>query len=670
MSHRPIRKLLVANRGEIACRIFRTARHLGISTVAVYSDADARALHVREADEAIYIGPAIAAASYLNIAAIIAACQKSGADAVHPGYGFLSERAAFAKALATAGICFVGPNPAAIAAMGDKIASKQIARRAGISTVPGYLGVIDDAAHAIHIAEEIGYPVMLKASAGGGGKGMRLAHRREDVEDGFARARSEAAAAFGDNRVFIEKFIENPRHIEIQVLGDKHGNLIHLGERECSVQRRNQKILEEAPSMLVDPMMRAAMGAQAIALARAVDYDSAGTVEFIVGQDKSFYFLEMNTRLQVEHPVTEFVTGIDLVEQMLHIATGAPLALRQQDIKLQGWAIESRIYAEDPAHGFSPSTGRLDRFRPPPAPITGADLRIDCGVGPGDEISVHYDPMIAKLVTFAPTRDQAIAAQINALDSFEIEGVTTNLGFCAALMRHPRWHDGALTTGLIDEIYPQGFANASVPTALRAWLIALAASLDAEHEWAARRRAGDDAATFTTCRDVRFDQEHVVVEISIDRQGRTALYWPGMELQLEHLSTAGSRLWRGQINGEPCVAMVRNASGGFYHLCLQGLSATLRVLTPEAARLLAALPPIPDRLGPCIVRACLPGAIQTINVMPGDAVVADDTVMVIEAMKLESQISTEIGGIVEAVLVTPGQLVTVGTPLLRIHPAS
>src|SRR5689334_6091941 len=433
-------KLLIANRGEIACRIIKTARRLGIKTVAVCSDADRDALHVDMADEAVPIGPAQAAQSYLDIDKIVAAAKATGAEAVHPGYGFLSENAAFARALQEAGIAFVGPNVKAIEAMGDKIESKKLAAKAKVSTVPGHLGVIQDAKEAVKIAEQIGYPVMIKASAGGGGKGMRIAYSRKEVEEGFVSSKSEAKSSFGDDRVFIEKYVEEPRHIEIQVLGDKHGNVIHLGERECSIQRRNQKVVEEAPSPLLDPDTRKRMGEQAVALAKAVGYDSAGTVEFVAGQDRSFYFLEMNTRLQVEHPVTELVTGIDLVEQMIRIAAGEKLSLKQSDVRLSGWAVESRIYAEDPYRNFLPSTGRLTRYRPPAEQAAGGiTVRNDTGVGEGGEISLYYDPMIAKLVTHAKTREQAIDAQADALDAFVIDGIRHNIPFLSALMAHPRW---------------------------------------------------------------------------------------------------------------------------------------------------------------------------------------------------------------------------------------
>src|ERR1700728_504720 len=446
------KRILIANRGEIACRIIKTARRMGIATVAVYSEAERDALHVEMADDAVLIGPPPAAQSYLVVDRIVAACRESGAEAVHPGYGFLSEREAFAEALAKAGIVFIGHNPVAIGAMGDKIESKKAAARAKVSTVPGHLGIITDEKEAVRIADDIGYPVMIKASAGGGGKGMRIAHSSGEVAEGFARARSEAKSSFGDDRVFIEKFITDPRHIEIQVLGDKHGNVIYLGERECSIQRRNQKVLEEAPSPLLDEATRKKMGEQAVALAKAVGYDSAGTVEFVAGQDKSFFFLEMNTRLQVEHPVTELVTGIDLVEQMIRVAAGEKLALAQKDVTLTGWAVESRVYAEDPFRNFLPSIGRLVKYRPPlESRVDGITVRNDTGVQEGGEISIYYDPMIAKLVTHAPSRAAAIEAQANALDSFYIDGIRHNIPFLSALMSHPRWREGRLSTGFIAE---------------------------------------------------------------------------------------------------------------------------------------------------------------------------------------------------------------------------
>src|ERR1700716_2503665 len=453
------KRILIANRGEIACRIIKTARRMGIETVAVYSEADRDALHVEMADDAVLIGPPAAAESYLKMDGIIEACRNSGAEAVHPGYGFLSEREAFPRALTKAGIVSSGPTPHAIAAMGDKIESKKAAAAAKVSTVPGHLGVIEDDKQAVKIADQIGYPVMIKASAGGGGKGMRIAHSASEVAEGFARSKSEAKSSFGDDRMFIEKFIVNPRHIEIQVLGDKHGNVIYLGERECSIQRRNQKVIEESPSPLLDAATRERLGLQWVALARAVNYDSAGTVEFVAGQDKSFYFLEMNTRLQVEHPVTELVTGIDLVEQMLRVAAGEKLSLAQKDVSLSGWAVETRVYAEDPFRNFLPSIGRLVKYRPPIESSTGGiTVRNDTGVQEGGEISIYYDPMIAKLVTHAPSRAAAIEAQATALDSFYIDGIRHNIPFLSALMHHPRCREGHLSTGFIAEEFPKGFA--------------------------------------------------------------------------------------------------------------------------------------------------------------------------------------------------------------------
>src|SRR5882757_6418096 len=452
------KRILIANRGEIACRVIKTARRMGIEAVAVYSEADRDALHVEMADDAVLIGPPAAAESYLSMEKIIEACRKTGAQAVHPGYGFLSEREAFPRALEAAGIVFIGPNPGAIAAMGDKIESKKAAAKAKVSTVPGHLGVIEDEKHAVKIADEIGYPVMIKASASGGGKGMRIAHSTSEVVEGVNLAKAEAKSSFGDDRVFIEKFIVDPRHIEIQVLGDKHGNVIYLGERECSIQRRNQKVIEESPSPLLDAATRERMGSQAVALAKAVGYDSAGTVEFVAGQDKSFFFLEMNTRLQVEHPVTELVTGIDLVEQMIRVAAGEPLAIEQGDVKLTGSAVESRIYAEDPYRNFLPSTGRLVKYRPPAEGVAdGVTVRNDTGVFEGGEISIYYDPMIAKLVTHADTRAKAIAAQARALDAFYIDGIRHNIPFLSALMQHQRWQEGRLSTGFIAEEFPDGF---------------------------------------------------------------------------------------------------------------------------------------------------------------------------------------------------------------------
>src|SRR5215470_9601378 len=474
----PFDKILIANRGEIACRVIRTCRRLGIKTVAVYSEADADALHVRMADEKVFIGPPPSTQSYLLVDKIVEACRKTGAQAVHPGYGFLSEKQEFQKALAEAGIVFIGPDAFAIHAMGDKIESKKLAQKARVSSVPGYLGVIKDADEAVKIAKEIGYPVMIKASAGGGGKGMRIARSDQETRDGFRSATNEARSSFADDRVFIEKFIEDPRHIEIQILADRHGNVVYLGERECSIQRRHQKVIEEAPSAFLDDKTRAAMGRQAVALAAAVGYESAGTVEFIVDAKKHFYFLEMNTRLQVEHPVTELVTGLDLVAQMIRIAAGEKLALKQKDVRTKGWAIEARVYAEDPERGFLPSTGRLVRYREPSA---GSSVRIDSGVYEGADISMFYDPMIAKLIGYGADRREATAALTDALDGLQIRGVAHNTRFLSALLQHPRFAAGRLSTGFIAEEFPDGFhAGAADPAALRL-LGAVAAAMHHQH---------------------------------------------------------------------------------------------------------------------------------------------------------------------------------------------
>src|SRR5882724_5718181 len=566
------KRILIANRGEIACRVIRTAKRMGIATVAVYSDADEDALHVAMADQAVRIGPPPAVQSYLSIEAIVAACRQTGAEAVHPGYGFLSERAEFALALEAAGIVFIGPNPQAIAAMGDKIAAKQAAAQAGVSTVPGHLGVIEDDAHATRIADEIGYPVMIKASAGGGGKGMRIAHSRAEVAEGFARARSEAKSSFGDERVFIEKFIVDPRHIEIQVLGDKYGHVIHLGERECSTQRRNQKVVEETPSPLLDAATRERMGAQAVALAKAVGYDSAGTVEFVAGQDKRFYFLEMNTRLQVEHPVTELVTGIDLVEQMIRIAAGEQLKLKQSDVKFSGWAIETRVCAEDPYRNFLPSIGRLTRYRPPAAASAeGITVRNDTGVSEGSEISVYYDPLIAKLLTHAPTRDAAIAAQADALDAFTIDGIRHNVPFLAAVMQHKRWRAGKLSTAFIAEEYPKGFHPVAPEGETLHIIAAVAAAIDHVLGERKRRISGQcpgQTVMRESARVVRLGEREV--ELAIVREDEAHLVHFAAEKKGQNKGhrlvsswKPGDPLWSGSYDGRAIAVQVRPALNGF-----------------------------------------------------------------------------------------------------------
>jgi propionyl-CoA carboxylase alpha chain len=642
-------KILIANRGEIACRVIKSARKMGIRTVAVYSEADADAMHVQMADEAVAIGPAPAAESYLVIEKIIAACRQTGAEAVHPGYGFLSEREAFALALREAGITFIGPNPHAIAAMGDKIESKKAAAAAGVSTVPGYLGTIETPEEAMKIAEEIGYPVMLKASAGGGGKGMRIAWNADEVKEGFERSRSEAKSSFGDDRMFVEKFIVNPRHIEIQVLGDKHGHVIHLGERECSVQRRNQKVVEEAPSPLLDEETRAKMGAQAVALARAVGYDSAGTVEFVAGQDKSFYFLEMNTRLQVEHPVTELITGIDLVEQMIRVAAGERLAFSQADIRLQGWAVESRIYAEDPTRNFLPSIGRLTLYRPPAEGTAGGiTLRNDTGVEEGGQISMFYDPMIAKLVTHAPSRLEAIEAQARALDAFAIDGIRHNIPFLATLMAHPRWKSGALSTGFIAEEFPGGF-EVPMPQGETARTIAAVAAV-IDHRLNVRKR--QISGQMATTRPMRFAETRIVelgtgearqsFELAVDDGlGETHVRFAdgASDLVVTHWKP-GDPVWTGAISGVERAMRVEPIANGV-RLATQGVAAEARVYTKREAELAALMP---EKRGADTSRVLLcpmPGLVKSIAVSEGQEVKAGDTLAVVEAMKMENVLRAE-----------------------------
>jgi propionyl-CoA carboxylase alpha chain len=663
------KRILIANRGEIACRIIKTARRMGIETVAVYSDADKDALHVEMADTAVHIGPPEAAKSYLLIDKILAACKASGAEAVHPGYGFLSEREAFPTALAKAGIVFIGPNAKAIAAMGDKIESKKAAAAAHVSTVPGHLGVIENDKAAIKIADEIGYPVMIKASAGGGGKGMRIAHSRGEVAEGFARARSEAKSSFGDDRVFIEKFIVDPRHIEIQVLGDKHGNVIYLGERECSIQRRNQKVIEEAPSPLLDETTRRQMGEQAVALARAVGYDSAGTVEFVAGQDKSFFFLEMNTRLQVEHPVTELITGIDLVEQMIRVAAGEKLGFRQSDVKLDGWAVESRVYAEDPYRKFLPSTGRLTRYRPPEETSAGGvTVRNDTGVYEGGEISIYYDPMIAKLVTHAPTRKEAIDAQGAALDAFVIDGIRHNIPFLSALMAHPRWRAGKLSTGFIAEEFPQGF-QAQTPEGERAAVIAsVAAAIDLVFGERKRRISGQMNGHDVVRDSIRAvwlgGNEHRLV---IKREASGIVVHLAGEKGARTLSsnwTPGDPLWSGSIGGHDVAVQVRPVPNGFA-LSFAGVETKAYVYTEREAAY-AKLMPVKQVADTGKRVLCpMPGLVVSIAVVEGQDVKAGETVAVVEAMKMENVLRAEVDGTVKKIHAQPGDSLAVDTVILE-----
>jgi propionyl-CoA carboxylase alpha chain len=661
------KRILIANRGEIACRIIRTARRMGIATVAVYSDADRDALHVEMADAAVAIGPSPAAQSYLVIEKIVAACKQSGAEAVHPGYGFLSERAAFAEALGKAGIVFIGPNPEAIAAMGDKIESKKQAARAGVSTVPGHLGVIGGHDEAVAIAEQIGYPVMIKASAGGGGKGMRIARTKAEVEEGFVRARSEAKSSFGDDRVFIEKFITDPRHVEIQVLGDKHGNVIHLGERECSIQRRNQKVIEESPSPLLDAATRTKMGEQAVALAKAVGYDSAGTVEFVAGQDRSFFFLEMNTRLQVEHPVTELVTGIDLVEQMIRVASGEPLKLKQSEVKLSGWAVESRVYAEDPYRNFAPSIGRLVRYRPPALGVRdGVTVRNDTGVAEGGEISLYYDPMIAKLVTHADTREKAIDAQAEALDAFAIEGIRHNIPFLAAVMAHPRWRAGHLSTGFIAEEFPGGFERTPPRGAAARRIAAVAAAID--HVLGERKRKISGQLNRALVRERRraiwLDADELHAEVEHDGATIAVTFEDGARHVLRSNFAPGMPLWAGSIDGEPVAMHVRAVPSGF-ELAYRGTEAKAYVYTEREARYARLMPAKKLSGSEKSVRSPMPGLVVSIAVAEGQEVKAGETLAVIEAMKMENILRAERDGLIGTIRVKPGDSVAVDAVILE-----
>ena len=654
-------KILIANRGEIAVRIIRTARRMGIRTVQVHSDADASSLAVEMADEAVAIGPAPAAQSYLVMDRIIAAAKAKGAQAIHPGYGFLSERAGFARALAAEGIAFIGPNPEAIEAMGDKIASKRLAAEAGVSTVPGHLDVILDVPHAIRIAEDIGYPVMLKASAGGGGKGMRIAFDRQGVEEGFPAATAEAASSFGDNRVFIEKFVTSPRHIEIQVLGDKHGTVLHLNERECSIQRRNQKVIEEAPSPFLDEATRQAMAAQAIALSQAVNYDSAGTVEFIVGADKSFYFLEMNTRLQVEHPVTELITGVDLVEQMIRVAAGEKLSLEQGELAPKGWAIESRVYAEDPYRGFLPSIGRLVRYRPPAEQEGETTIRNDTGVVEGSDISMFYDPMIAKLSTHGPTREQAVQTMARALDDFLIEGVEHNLPFLSAVMDQERFREGRLTTGYIAEEFPEGF-HGLAPTPEQAdQLLAAAAFM---HRLQSGRRSNGGklrdewiVAAGASKRLARLTPEGEALRIELLDEGRALILW---EIDWR----PGWPLFRARLDGRPFTVHAAPAAEGF-RLRHRAVSQRMLVLTPRSAELHEKLPERQPADTSRLILSPMPGLVVSIAVEPGQAIKSGQTVAIVEAMKMQNIIRAERDGVVKAVGPKPGDSVAADEMLVE-----
>jgi propionyl-CoA carboxylase alpha chain len=693
------KKILVANRGEIACRVFRTAKKMGIATVAVYSDADARSPHVLMADESVRLGPAPAADSYLKAELILDAARITGADCIHPGYGFLSERESFARACAEAGIAFIGPPPNAIAAMGDKIESKKLAKAAGVNVVPGFLGEIADTDEAVKIAGDIGYPVMMKASAGGGGKGMRLAWSEQDVREGFEATKREGLASFGDDRVFIEKFIESPRHIEIQVLGDQHGNIVYLNERECSVQRRHQKVVEEAPSPFVSPEMRRKMGEQAVALSRAVGYYSAGTVELIVsGADTSgegFYFLEMNTRLQVEHPVTEEITGLDLVEQMIRVAAGEKLSFGQSDVKINGWSIENRVYAEDPYRGFLPSIGRLVRYEPPaefpsrlreglgegvstndalastsppptpPASGRGEDgrTRVDDGVAEGGEVSMFYDPMIAKLITWAPTREKAIDRQIAALDEFVIEGPGNNLDFLSALMQHPRFREGALTTGFIAEEYPDGFTGAPASPDLLKALAAVAAFAATAEADRARRIDGQLGKRLRppSAWIVRIDGEDHRVEISTD--GVTV---DGDDLDLALEYTPGDHIVTAELGDQDLTVRIARTRTGF-RLTTRGASHVARTLpahvAPYAEHLIEKIPPDLSKF----LIAPMPGLLVRLDVKQGDAVQPGQPLAVVEAMKMENILRAEKAATVKSLAAKAGDSLAVDQVILELE---
>ncbi|MEO1679892.1 MAG: acetyl/propionyl/methylcrotonyl-CoA carboxylase subunit alpha [Pseudomonadota bacterium] len=660
-------KILIANRGEIACRVIKTARKLGIGTVAVFSDADRHALHVEMADEAIHIGPPQANQSYIVIDKIMAAIQQSGAQAVHPGYGFLSENPKFAEALDAAGVAFVGPPKGAIEAMGDKITSKKIAQEAGVSTVPGYMGLIEDADEAVKIAGEIGYPVMIKASAGGGGKGMRIAWSDQEAREGFQSSKNEAAASFGDDRIFIEKFVTQPRHIEIQVLADKHGNCIYLNERECSIQRRNQKVIEEAPSPFLDAETRAAMGAQSCALAQAVGYTSAGTVEFIVDADKNFYFLEMNTRLQVEHPVTELITGVDLVEQMIRVAAGEPLSITQDDVKIDGWAIESRLYAEDPYRNFLPSIGRLTRYRPP-AEVAAGDkaVRNDTGVYEGGEISMYYDPMIAKLCTWAPTRDAAIEEMRHALDRFELEGIGHNLPFLSAVMDHPRFISGAITTAFIAEEYPEGFEGATLePDALRRVAAGAAAMFRVAEIRRTRitgrlgnheRNVGDDWV-------VAIGAERWEAHVEADREGASVTI-DGATHRVASDWTPGTPLALLDIDGDVMAVKVSKVTSGF-RMRTRGADLKVHVWTPAQARLAAHMP-VKEAPDTSKMLLCpMPGLLVKLDVAEGDEVQEGQALCTVEAMKMENILRAEKRGTVAKINAGPGDSLAVDDVIME-----
>ena len=663
---RMFKKILVANRGEIACRVFRTAKKMGIASVAVYSDADRDALHRWQADEAVHIGPAASAESYLVIDNIVQACRQCGADAVHPGYGFLSENKVFAETLAGEGIMFIGPNPRAIEAMGDKIESKKIAQAAGVNTIPGFNGVVENAEHAVDIASGIGYPVMLKASAGGGGKGMRVAHNDAGCRDGFERATNEALSGFGDSRLFVEKFIEQPRHIEIQIVADSKGNTIYLGERECSIQRRHQKVIEESPSTFIDPDTRKAMGEQAVDLARAVDYQSAGTVEFIVDGARNFYFLEMNTRLQVEHPVTEMVTGLDLVEIMIRVAAGETLPLVQGDVALSGWAIETRIYAEDPQRGFLPSTGRLIHYRPPQQ---SPSVRVDTGVQEGGEVSMYYDPMVAKLITHGDTRAEAVERMRQALNEYYIRGISHNIGFLNALLAHPGFVTGNLTTNFIQEVYPDGYHDPGMSDENKTMFIVVAGVVHHRMWQRANRisgrapRAGSNKHSLDW--EVVIDSRSYPVRIVPVEHGYDVMHEGKVHRVVSDWSI-GQPLFRAEINGEGVCLQVE-PDGVKYRTAYNGVEINALVLTPDGARLnnhmIGKTPPDLSRM----LLSPMPGLLVRLRIAEGDPIEAGEELAVVEAMKMENVLRATRDVVVKKILANEGESLVVDQPIIEFE---
>ena len=664
------KKILIANRGEIACRVIKTARKMGIKTVAVYSDADKNALHVSMADEAVHIGPPPANQSYIVIDKIIDAIKQTGSEAVHPGYGFLSENPKFAEALEAAGVAFIGPPVGAIKAMGDKITSKKLAQEAGVSTVPGYMGLIEDADEAVKISNQVGYPVMIKASAGGGGKGMRIAWTDEEAREGFQSSKNEAAASFGDDRIFIEKFITQPRHIEIQVLGDKHGNCIYLNERECSIQRRQQKVIEEAPSPFLNAETRAAMGAQSVALSKAVDYSSAGTVEFIVDSAQNFYFLEMNTRLQVEHPVTELITGVDLVEQMIRVAYGEKLAMAQADIGINGWSIESRLYAEDPYRNFLPSIGRLSRYRPPVEMATASHaVRNDTGVYEGGEISMFYDPMIAKLCTWAPTRDTAIKEMRAALDEFELEGIGHNLPFLSAVMDHERFVTGNISTAFIEEEYPEGFEGAVLSEDILKQLAAGASAMHRVNEIRAARVSGrmdNHEREVGTDFVISLGGQDFEVKVAADREGSTVVFTDGTSHRVASNWKPGEGLARLSVSGEAVTAKIEQISNG-YRMRHRGADLMVLIRTPRlfelSKHMIEKLPPDTSKMLLCP----MPGLVVAVAVEVGDEVQEGQALCTVEAMKMENVLRAEKRSVVTKINAAAGESLAVDDVIMEFE---